>query len=243
MRVNRHFPDPVTGLDNLVWMLEQTDEIDQTEGCEAYAKYRRVMQDYANAYRVPLDRVTAAFCALSPNNDYVGNLRSLTSVLEGFVAGTPVDRVVISTYNHCRDRAFRYLNGEEDFDTPNRGLKIKSFYWNILDPDCPAHVTIDGHMAAAYAGDSALTMKEVLLSRNWYRVISGAVIDLADEVGLLPNQLQAILWFTRKRLYRIKYVPIRDMFAEPGDSWRILIPLDQLPAYPLRAIDEPAIKA
>lgn len=228
------FPGLVEGTDNLAWMLRQADDIDWNEGQTAYRKYNQIMTEYADKYGYSLEKTTAAFCALSPNNDYVGNLRSLTSVFEGLANGVDPDDIVISTYNHCKHRAIHYLTGAAEFDSPKRGPKILSFYKNIINPECPEHVTIDGHIAAAFCGDPNLVMKDVLMTRGIYRRISAGVNHLANEMNLLPNQLQAIIWFTRKRIYKIKYVPIIDLFAEPDDVWRILIPLDELPPYPIK---------
>lgn len=232
---NDKFPTCRKGGANLKWMLGQADHVDMSEGQTAYVKYNAVMRQYSDRYGYQLSKVTAAFCALSPNNDYVGNLRSLTSVIEGLRDGTEHGQIIISTYNHCKYRAIKYLTGEDEFDTDKRGLKIRSFYHNIISPGCPKNVTIDGHIAAAFCGDPNLVMKDVILSRKMYREISAVVNRMAKKAELLPNQLQAIIWFTRKRIYRIKYSPIRDMFSDPSDQWRIMIPLDELKAYPLRA--------
>lgn len=228
------FPACKIGRSNLEWMFKQADDVDTREGQRAYQKYRVMMKAYSDEYRQPLDLVTAAFCALSPNNDYVGNLRSLTSVLEGLAAGVAGDSIVISTYNHCRDRAIDYLTGDAQFVAPSRGLKILSFYRNILNPDCAEHVTIDGHIAAAFCGDPKLIMKDVIISRKEYRRIARHVGELGVEYCLIPNQIQAIIWFARKRLYKIKYTP-PGLFADPNDQWQILMPLDILTAYPRKA--------
>lgn len=228
------FPNKIKGRKNLEWMLAQADSTDRQEGISVYGKYNLMMNRYAKAYQLPVEKVTAAFCALSPNNDYVGNLRSLTSVIEGLQSGVDRERITISTYNHCRDRAIRYLLGEEEFDTLDRGPKILSFYHNILYPQSPHWVTVDGHVAAAYAGDPKLVMKDVLMTKNQYQIIRGVINNIAVSQNLIPNQLQAIVWFTRKRLYKIKYTPVVDMFAEPDDIWRTVIPLDELPAYSVK---------
>ncbi len=212
-------------------MLDQADEIDQLEGQMAYCRYNEMMQRYADEYDFPLTGITAAFCSLSPNNDYVGNLRSLTSVLNGLNVGTPHDKIVVSTYNHCKDRAIKYLLGQEDFVTKTRGPKILSFYENILNPMCSEHVTIDGHMVAAYVGDPNMNMKEALVNKSKYFEIVGLVKEIAKERSILSNQVQAIIWFTRKRIFNIKFNPNMDLFQDNSDIWKIIIPLDHLPGY------------
>lgn len=73
-------------------LLAQADSTDRKDGARAYAAYRTVLQRFADHYGAPLDRTVAAFAALSPNNDYHGNLRSLSSVLRAHRDGAPKRR-------------------------------------------------------------------------------------------------------------------------------------------------------
>lgn len=211
-------------------MYEQADDIDRTEGALAYRRYHQVIQMFADRYDAPFDRTLAAFVALSPNSDYFGNLRSLASVLQAHQKRHPQEQATVSTYNHCRARAWGYLTGETRFLDTVKGPKIRAFYHNILDPDCPKHVTIDGHMVCAYRGVE-LTMKEVLIRGGEYKRIADRTKRLARDLGLLPNQLQAIIWFARKRTRQIKYEPQLDMFRDTGDVWRTIITPDEARPY------------
>lgn len=216
---------------NLRRIYAEADEDDIREGRLAYRRYNAVMRSFAEAYDAPLDRTLAAFCALSPNNDYFGNLRSLASVLAAVRDGVPCDRVTVSTYNHCRDRAYSYVTGETCFLSKSKGLKIRSFYFNILDPEDRRHVTIDGHMKAAYEGRD-MTMKEaVVKTKGEYLRIAAATKRLARAEGMIPNQLQATIWFARKRTRRIKYNPQLNLFGDPSDKWGTVIDVDDALPY------------
>lgn len=224
--------DKAQGMYNLIMMFNQADSIDYEEGKNAYFKYNQMMRDVHKEYpEFGLDGIVGAFCALSPNNDYVGNLRSLITILQGLRLGTPHDKITVSTYKHCRARAIAYLQGAP-FETGTRGLKTLSFYKNILYPMSDAYVTIDGHMVAAFLGDKDMKMKEALVSRSAYRLIAGVTCQLAKATGLLPSQVQAIIWFVRKRVYQIKYNPDMDMFSAPDDKWRILMPIYEVNPFP-----------
>lgn len=228
-----NMPDRQIGMCNLVDLLSEADAVDFSEGKEAYRRYNEMLKRVYNAYpHWGFHNVVAAFCALSPNNDYVGNLRSLITLMRYSHEGVSLDRIKVSTYNHCRDRAANYLAGEE-FATDKRGLKIKSFYYNILRPEDTNWVTIDGHMVAAFCGDSTMTMKDAQIGRYQYKVIADCTFKLAKAMRLRPNQVQAIIWFARKRLYRIKYDGDYDMFKDASDNWRILLPLEELQSYTL----------
>src|SRR4051812_1436254 len=96
---------------NLAAAWEQSDAIDREEGALAYRRYNALMRSIADKHNRQLDRVVAAFVALSPNNDYKSNLRSLVSLLEGLNNGLPIRRITVSSYGHCKRRAASYLDG------------------------------------------------------------------------------------------------------------------------------------
>lgn len=208
-------------IDNLRALYRAADLDDVREGRLAYQRYHETMAAFASYYGMPLNRVIAAFCALSPNSDYMGNLRSLASVLQGWKIGDRVDNVTVSTYKHCRNRAWAYVSGAAEFVTKDRGPKILAFYHNILAPEDDRFVTVDGHMVAAHAGQR-MTMKEAHIGRATYRAIAGDVRSLAFNLFMVPCELQATLWFARKRLANVKYDPQMDLFGAPGDKWRTL---------------------
>ena len=220
-------------LRNLEEMFERADKIDINEGARAYFRYHEVMHDIASLYDYPIDCVVAVFCALSPNSDYKGNLRSAVSVLRGLKDGEDPRDIIVSTYNHCKYRAIEYARGQPFLDLV-KGPKITNFYHNILNPMDNRWVTIDGHMSAIWQGKD-LTMKEAIIRRKTYNEIAHAVKALAFRHCLLPHQLQAILWFTRKRTARIKYDAQGQLFAAPEDLWGTIQSASDIKPYRIRA--------
>ncbi len=216
--------------ENLKKWLDLADETDRAEGLVAYERYNQVMRQFADKYQCPLDRVVAAFVALSPNNDYHGNLRSLASVLEGNNRNIADENITISTYKHCRNRALTYVRGERTFLDDAKGLKTRAFYQNLLDHTDPFPVTIDGHMAVVWS-DRRQTMKEALISPATYRTIQANLHRLAGATGMITNQVQAILWFTRKRVHQVKYDAQLGLFQDQGDIWKTLVNVDAIRPY------------
>lgn len=210
--------------ENLVALFNRADAIDLRDGMAAYRVYRQIIKNFALAYGAKFEPTLAAFCALSPQNDYYGNLRSLASVLNGVQHAIPLDQITVSTYKHCRDRAYAYLTGQADFLSSVKGLKVRAFYANILDPEDPKPVTIDGHMVCAWRG-IRVPMKSASVRFDEYEEIAEGVRKVAVELGLIPNQVQAVIWLTRKRLERIKFQPQLNLF---GDALRIS-PVDAPP--------------
>lgn len=204
---------------NLEKLLELADVHDREDGMRAYLRYHDLMRDIATHYGEDFRGVVGAFAALSPNNDYVGNLRSLVTLLVAKAKGQgsimreldAMRSVNVSTYRHCRNRAILYLTGTGFLDHA-KGLKIRSFYRNIVDPTEWGPVTIDGHMAAAFR-DSDGTVKDAKVNRSQYLEIATAIRFLAAQNELIPHQMQATLWYTRKRVKNVKYDPQLDLLS------------------------------
>jgi hypothetical protein len=224
----------------LQMMFEQADPIDLEEGMLAYDRYHLVMAKLADKFDVPIARVIAAFVSLSPNSDYYGNLRSTVSCLDGFKLGKPWPDIVVSTYGHCKIRAMNYIAGHRDFLTETKGPKITSFYHNVLNPNDTRWVTVDGHMSCIWSGRNA-TMKESLISAKVYREIRDATRALAFRNYMRPCQMQAVLWFTRKRLAKVVYDPQLKLFADKSDVWETFVDIDHLTPY-LKKEDSNALR-
>lgn len=203
---------------------------DIAEGKLAYWRYHSLMRDLSSRYGFPFENITAAFVSLSPNNDYIGNLRSLISLIEGVRDRRGFAEIVISTYRHSGERAYDFLVGREQFLTPKRGLKISSFYRNIIDPYDMEPITVDGHISAAWQGFNRLTMKEAIVkNKRDYEMMAGALRAIAAERDMVGNAAQAAIWFARKRVNGVKHTPQLDLFRPSDDFFAVKI--DDLRAY------------
>jgi hypothetical protein len=213
-----------------VW--NRVDQIDYREGMLAYPRYNATLARLAAFYGAAFHSTVAAFCALSPNNDYMGNLRSLATLLKAKQEGFPDDNLLhVSTYNACRNRAWRFLSGE-NFLEVTKGKKTRSFYQNILDPNDTHPVTIDGHMVCVWKGQR-MKMVEVAWSGFRYDTVANDFREFAAEMGLIPNQVQAVLWFTWKRINNVIFKPQMSLFSKPHDHWGLdLDATDITPFYP-----------
>lgn len=216
---------------NIRRIMQKADDIDISEGRVSYFRYNEVIRGLADHYSTPFPIAAAVFAALSPNVGYVGNLRSAATVLKGFSEGVPVDHVKVATYNHCRDRAYSYLEGV-DFLKTTKGPKIRSFYLNILNPMDPAPVTIDGHAVNIWRG-RRINLKAVVGNFR-YNDIADDYRAIAKELGLIPNQVQAITWFAWKRLHSI-LAPARqlELFRDvTADFWQTFADAAEIEPYP-----------
>lgn len=205
-------------VDNLRSVLDQADSADLRDGKLAYPRHNLTLSRLAERYEVPLSAVAGTFSALSPNNDYLGNLRSTVTLLQGFRDGVDVWDLTVSTYKVCAERAWRCLKGE-DFLSFTKGPKTRAFYQNIMDPSDPIPVTIDGHMMSIWRGQR-MTMKEAVWMRPRlkYEDIAEGVREVARECNWIANRVQSTLWFTWKRIHGILYRPQMDLF-KCEDPW------------------------
>jgi hypothetical protein len=171
---------------------EGLDAGDLEFGAGAYPMYNEALRRFAAFYGTGFVQTVEAFVALSPNNDYIGNLRSLAAVLFAHRMGGGPMRV--TTYSACADRALDYVRGDVSFLDTVKGKKITAFRHNVLYPETSRRVTVDGHMVAVWSGRD-LTMKEAVpILRGRYAEVERDIARLARSRGVVPNALQAALW-------------------------------------------------
>lgn len=200
-----------TKISNIEKVFALADTIDIEEGKEAYMSHHKNLKNLAKFYGFGFCQTVASFAALSPNNDQWGNLRSLVSIMHGIRNNIPKSKITVSTYNQCKNRAYDFLMGDKDFLAETKGMKTRNFYLNILFPKDPQYITLDGHMCSIWNGRRQ-TMKEAAISKilsspTKYNDVAKVFINVAKRHKLIPNQLQAILWFTWKRINNIVFTP------------------------------------
>ena len=217
---------------NMHRVLDAADSIDRAEGLEAYAAYRSTMEGLSARYGFTLNQTTAAFVALSPNNDYKGNLKSLVTVLHGISEGWALDEFTVTTYRACFLRAHAYASGELDFMAHSRGPKTRAFYRNILDPGDRTPVTVDGHMMGIWV-DRRMKMVDAIRAGVSYDVVAHGIRSVAFARCLIPNQVQATLWFAWKRMHRVVYQSQLGLFDE-GNHWGAYVEADAVRPFPRR---------
>jgi hypothetical protein len=213
---------------NLTRVWDQSTPAERSAGLHAYPDYHRVMAEIAERYNVPHHLVCGVFCALSPNADWLSNLRSAITLVHGWVNDWPESGVTVTTYNANRARAWRIINGEP-FTSVFSGLKVNDFYTSICDPTDPRAATIDAHLSNAARGQQNGVWYSGV-SKTEYRKVRAAVQRLAKRNGRLPMQMQATIWFTWKRLHDILAVKEATLFEDclrPYIDTRRILPYPQ----------------
>lgn len=212
-------------------VFNRADSVDLHSGLTSYHRYHILLRRFAEYYGVDFNAMVAVFVATSPNNDYLNNLRSAVGLVHAFANGIPFDSVTVSTYRACARRAWRVLHGEQFLDF-TKGEKTRNFYLNIVNPDDPLPVTIDGHMISVWLG-RYLTMKQAVASRVKYNEIAEGVRVVAAERNLKANQVQGVCWFTWKRIHK----PIQhdgQLNLLHDDHWNLELTPEVVQPFPLR---------
>jgi hypothetical protein len=83
------------------------------------------------------------------------------------------------------------------------GNKVRAFYHCILNPNNDVHVCIDGHAYAIWAGKRITLDKTPNMTNRLYHKISSSYVSVSRDLGIRPNQLQAITWCAWRRLHGV----------------------------------------
>ncbi len=219
---------------NILRVWDQASDCDKSEGMLAYERYHKTLEGISQNTKIPLVKVAGVFAALSPNNDYAKNLSSCLTVCLGFSEGRKESECVVTTYNHNRTKAWRILNGEH-FYSVFKGLKVRNFWRNLTEPNHPEAITIDGHMVNISRG-VVQGMSEASITKGQYKNLARIYRSIAADLGLLPCQLQAILWFAWKRINNIVYNGAGEspLLFPYDNEWGVFVPFMSIIPYPFR---------
>lgn len=210
---------------NIFTVYSMADHWDREEGMHAYRTYHAIMWEIAreSGKDMTMEKVAGAFAALSPNADYITNLESTRRAVYAYntwgVEGK--DKFQVTSYPANKTKAWRILCGEAPLDVLG-GLKTRSFYMNIMYPENTVEVTIDAHMLSVWSL-RRFKVQEANMSPARYLEVARDFVRVAFLLDIFPSQLQAICWFTWKRVNRISF-PIDKL--QPGLFQQNIVPED-----------------
>lgn len=191
-------------IENIKRVMDQALEGDLDIALESWWKYKALTTEIAWRHKFPAHIGAAVFAALSPNNDYYGNLRDTDRLLAAARAGLTIDQFKVSTYGNNKRKAWAIAQGTDPL-TLIVFKKIRNFYLNVRDPDDPVPVTVDGHVHNIWTGKRIrLTEAAQKLKPQLYDVIAEDIRAVAAETKMLPNQVQAIIWTVWRRIHNIR---------------------------------------
>jgi hypothetical protein len=162
------------------------------QGINWYYELNDYCKTLSELHGIELIKIAGILSALSPNCTFQQNIKSLEKLLR------TKGNCKVSTFGNQKRKAIEILNtddiSEENIKTIlGKGLKTRSFFLNIYRPETSYETTIDLWMIR-YAKDKGLIPVKGVLTDNRYKIIQKHIQERANEVGLMPHQLQAALW-------------------------------------------------
>ena len=134
---------------NLTRVMDQASPDDWQIAKQAYWRYHIILSSLSGSLSIPLKTGAAVFAALSPNNDYLSNVRDAGRMLNAKRLGLGIDDFKVSTYGANKRKAWAIVNGADPLELI-KANKTRNFFLNITDPNDPLPVTIDGHIFNAW---------------------------------------------------------------------------------------------
>jgi hypothetical protein len=188
---------------NLKKVFEAADKADIRIAEVAWLKMHKMTSQIALKHGFDPRIGAAVFAALSPNNDYHGNLRDTHRLLEAAKNRIGIDDFKVSTYGNNKRKAWRIVHGEEPLDLivfP----KTRNFFQNVHNPNDPHPVTVDGHIYNAWHG-RRISLKGMAQkgTNKLYEEVAEDVRELARAKGIVANICQGIIWYSWRRMHRI----------------------------------------
>jgi hypothetical protein len=134
-----------------------------------------------------------------------GDVRTGAGILAALSANTGWDRTVTlarqcaagDVHGHLPDalaKVTAILAGADPASVLPMDVKTGSFYRCILDPDDPGAVVIDRHAHDIAVGEICGNRERGLSNRTRYATLAQAYRHAAQELGELPQVVQAVTW-------------------------------------------------
>lgn len=177
-------------------------EIKQVEEAQAKNDEKIAKGEKPTAHKIlSLKSYNGSDPAFAPGTDLRGR-HTLEELPADIVVA--LERPFLAQMPNNAAKAIRALRGEDPASVLGGTGKTRSFYNNMLNPNDPDFVTIDTHMVRAITNNLGLTEKqqgELVKDGNNYKIMHDGILDAARELGLLPQQVQAIVWTHWKTIH------------------------------------------
>lgn len=172
-------------------ILSKYKQVTDFSGRDWYKQAHEFCVMVSDRYNVPLVTVCAVMSALSPSTNYEQNKRDTVGLISGkrgYKCGTYGQNVI---------KARMILKTGIPTFSLLTGPKTYNFFFNLLEPDNTAFVTIDRHTFKIATNEPYIGLKG-----KQYRDIVTKYRKAGQRLGVPPQELQAILWVD----YRLKEV-------------------------------------
>lgn len=194
---------------NLHSLLARGEKLERRYGLSWYSDARSTCWNISQKLNFKLETVVGVLAALSPGNPWLRNVREAEEFLtlyKGQGRKIKINRYKFGVYGRKNKfKALAIAEGDDPRDILG-GKKVRAFYECILNPQSRDFVTIDGHAKCA-AYNQRLGIHLVTVRPAEYQHLAEAYSTVAEEVGLIPSQAQAIIWLTWRRMHGVEWLP------------------------------------
>lgn len=142
-------------------------------------------------YGVSEMKAAGIIAALSPLKEWTLN----KAMAEEFIRTKGVISKHTSTQTMKARKILNQASTVQDIENYLGGLKTVNFFNNIYNPFSKDHVTVDRHHIYLSLGWDAQSC-----TTKQYEFIKQNTIILANELNIIPNELQSTLWVCWKRI-------------------------------------------
>ena len=186
---------------NLLTVYYRANEYDREEGMYWYANAHYTAQFMADKHNVTLWQACGVIAAISPGLNWGINLIQADLFISEWQAGVRGYYLpTVGTYGYRNvHKAVRILKGESP-DAVLGGPKVRAFFYCLLEPKSN-EVCVDRHAkCAAYNIVENRDANALVREGREYEYLAWHYKVLAERLGLVPNQFQAIVWTCWRRL-------------------------------------------
>ena len=145
---------------------------------------------WAESFDLSIAQMAGVTAALSPQLRWDKNKAQAIEVVARLQNNKPLNGLMAYPVNLAK--AQRIFSGENPLDVLG-GMKVRSFYRNIMLDE--AAVTVDRHAAsiALYGLDTAKSGK-VAVTDKLYKLLAKAYTDVASVYNVAPYVVQSVTW-------------------------------------------------
>lgn len=162
------------------------------KGKDWYFEVNDYCKTLSEIYNIPLIKVAGIMSALSPNNTFKSNVRSLERFLN------TKGNCKVTCFDSQKNKAIKILNTNDNsygniLELLGKGLKTRSFFCNIYQPHKSKKVTVD-RWAHRWGIENNIVPKGKALNDKRYKAIEDAMIKESKRFNVFPHQFQAMAW-------------------------------------------------
>ena len=217
---------------NILACYQAANESDRNEGLFWYAQAHEQAELLSARYGITVEQSAGVIAAISPGLQWGLNVLQAEQLIKAHLEGTAIPMIGVYGKGNIH-KAIAILSGTAPLDAlPITGPKVRAFYSCILDPKSSLEVCIDRHAKCLALNESATKNgyasndANAIVTRAEYPYYVWHYRKLAERLGLIPHQLQAIVWIAWRRLQgKIETEKIKNgyLYGPSGDETRTVI--------------------